>query len=328
MRVRALGMITMTELYTDKYLPKDIKSYTGFSHQSVLQYIENVLSGKEKKSAIIFHGLPGTGKSTLAMILPDHFGLAFHYTNASDQRRKKDVNSDIFRTTSLQSEKSIIIFDEMDGLSKSAFKELERILKKYSQPTILICNDLQKIPYNLRSLCAVEKFTVDRFSMLALANKVVKSENLDLSREDIKKIVDQSKSYRDILYALQFGAAGINISEQLSPDDQVLANLIGESTPISTTNLSDTIIRFNDNSSSPALIAQADLWNRRYINGYTYGKRIVKAILSSIRNPEIKKLQYPRTYAMIHQAKTGKKRVEHSGENKSTKPRIKIIGFK
>lgn len=317
------------QLFTDKYCPKSIKEYVGFSHQSAIRYVENVLNGSEKKKAIIFHGSAGCGKSVLANLLPDHFGLSVQYTNASDERKKSQMNSDIFRTTSLKSEKSLIILDEVDGLSKSAFRELERILNRYSQPVILIANDLDKIPYSLRSLCAVEKFTVDRFSMLALATKVAKKENLEITREDIKKIVDKSKSYRDVLHALQFGLVGSHSSEQKSTEEQVLANLSGESTPISG-DLNDIIVRFGDNSNSPNLISLADLWNNRYVSGYTYGKYIVKAILSSIRNPNIKKLQYPRTYKLINEARTGKKmKSEISGKKKSSRaPKIKIIGFK
>lgn len=320
----------MNELFTDKYLPKDIKSYTGFNHQSVLQYIEKVISGKEKKKAIILHGLPGTGKTTLAMMLPDHFGISYLYSNASDNRKKSQINSDIFRTKSLKAEKTIVILDEIDGLSKGAFKELERILKKYTQPTILICNDLQKVPYSLRSLCHVEKFTVDRFALMALANKVAKAENLELSREDIKKIVDQSTSFRDILHALQFGMVGTNPTERLSTDTTVLNSLQGQAgQQFLTTDLSDLIIRMNDASNSPHLISLADLWQHRYVSGYTYGKFIVKAILLSIRNPGIKKLEYPRTYKLIHESRTGKKmKVETTDEKKPNKPKIKILGFK
>ena len=279
-RRRILQGVTMTELFTDEYLPKTIKSYTGFSHQSALRYIENVLAGKEKKSAIIFHGLPGTGKTTLAQMLPDHFGLSYQYTNASDQRRKKDVNSDIFRTTSLQAEKSLIIFDEVDGLSKSAFKELEKILKKYSQPVILIANDLDKIPYPIRKISRVEKFSVDRFSLLALAKKVAKKEKIDLSREDVKKIVDNSDSFRGVLHGLQFGI-GSHPPQQRSTDEQVLYSLQGRSkiSSLPTNNLNGLIVKFNDNSSSPNLISQAELWYNRYTSGYLYGKYVARAIL-------------------------------------------------
>ena len=316
------------DLFTDKYLPKDIKSYTGFSHQSALRYIENVLNGKEKKKAIIFHGLPGTGKTTLAQMLPYHFGLSFSYSNASDERKKSQINTDLFRTTSLQSEKSIIIFDEMDGLSKGAFRELERILKKYTQPVILIANNLEKIPYSIRKICQMEKFTVDRFSLMALANRIIKSEGLDLSRDDIKKIVDRSTSYRAVLHALQFGMSD-NPTEHISLDTAVLCSLSGESVDLPTNDLNNLIVRFNDASNSPGLIAQADLWNRRYVSGYTMGKHIVTAILSCIRNPAIKKLQYPRTYKLLYESKHGKKmKSEVTGEKKSTKPRIRILGFK
>lgn len=316
------------QMFSDKYLPHTIKDYVGFSHNSVLMYIKNVLNSTEKKKAIIFHGLPGTGKSTLALMLPDHFGLSYHYTNASDERKKSQINTDTFRTSSLQSEKSIIIMDECDGLSKSAFTELEKTLKKYSQPVILIANDLNKIPYSIRKISHIEKFTVDRFALMALANKVVKTENLDLSREDIKKIVDQSKSFRSVLHTLQFGVS-TNPPEQLSPDLAVLYSLQGQNIDIPTNDLANLIVRFNDASNSPNLIAQADLWNNRYVSGYTYGKYIVKTILSSIHNPNIKKLEYPRTYKLIHEVRTGKKmKSENTGKNKPTKSRIKILGFK
>jgi hypothetical protein len=285
-----------------------------------------VLKNKEEKKGIILHGEAGCGKTTLSLILGDHFDIPSFYSNASDSRNKKDINADIFRTESLQSKKTLIILDEIDGLNKSAFKELEKVLKKYSQPTILICNNLDKIPYFIRKLCDVEKFTVDRFSMLALANKVVKLENLDFSREEIKDIVDQSTSFRGVLHALQFGVSS-HPPEQLSTDTMVLNSLQGQSVDLSG-DMNDLIVRFNDNSTNPSLISLADMWNRRYVNGYIYGKYIVRAILSSIRNPGIKKLSYPRTYSLIHQARTGKKQVDPSGEKKSTKPRIKILGFK
>jgi uncharacterized protein YqfB (UPF0267 family) len=327
------------DLFTEKYLPHNIREYTGFNHQSILQYIENVLNDKEKKSGMILHGLPGSGKTTLAILLPDHFGISFSYSNASDQRKKSQINSDIFRTTTLQSEKSLIILDEVDGLSKTAFKELEKVLKRYKQPTILIANDLQKIPYSIRKICHIEKFTVDRFALMALATKVSQAENLNLTRDDIKKIVDQSKSYRDVLYTIQFGSyrdvlytiqfgkVDIGIPEVLSPDEQVLYALQNKSTQLFG-DFSDLIIRFNDNAKSPNLISMADLWQRRYIGGYTFGKEIVKSILGSIRNPTIKKIGYPRTYKLIYESKNGKKmQVDPSGKKKS-KPKIRILGFK
>lgn len=316
----------MNELFTDKYLPKNIKSYTGFNHKSVLNYVENTIKGRETKKAIILHGLPGTGKTTLALMLPEHFGIASTYTNSSDQRKKSQINVDTFRSTSLLAEKSLIIFDECDGLSKGAFTELEKKIKKYKMPVILIANNLEKIPYSIRKISHVEKFTVDRFSMLALANKVIRAEKLDIKKADINKIVDASRSYRGVLHALQFGVC-TTYTETLSTDTCVLNSLTGQSVELSG-DMNDLIVRFNDNSTQPGLISLADMWNRRYMGGYTFGKYIVQAILGSIRNPKIKKITYPRTYAMIHHAKTGKQRVVKPDGEKSRAPKIKILGFK
>lgn len=320
--------IMPNELYADKYCPKDIKSYIGFDHPATIQYIERVLKNQEKKKGMIFYGSAGVGKSVLANLLSKHFNISQYYTNASDKRKKGQINADIFRTESLKNKKTLIIFDECDGLSPSGFRELEKTIKRYFQPVILICNDIDKIPYSLRKICAVEKFTVDKFTLLALANRIVKAEGLALTRDDIKKIVDRSKSFRAVLHSLQFGM-GTNPPEQLSTDTAVLYSLQGQDTQqLPTSDISDLIIRMNDNSSSPNLIALADLWNHRYVSGYTYGKRVARAILSSIRNPGIKKLEYPRTYRLLYESKHGKKmKAEATSENKS-KPKIRITGFK
>ena len=315
------------ELFSEKYKPKDIKSYIGFDHPATIHYIERVLDGTEKKKGFIMWGEPGTGKSVLANLLSEHFNISQHYTNASDERKKSQINVDIFRTKSLEDNKTLIIYDECDGLSKSAFRELEKVMKKYSQPVILIANDLTKIPYSLRSICHVEKFSVNRFTLLVLANRVMKTENLKLSKSEIKSIVDQSKSFRALLYNIEFGMSD-HPPERLDVDTIALKCLHGESVDLPTNDLNGLIVRFNDNSSNPALISLANLWESRYRNGYTPGKYIVTAILSTIRDPQIKKINYPRTYRLLHESKTGKKRVDHNNEKKSSAPKIKILGFR
>lgn len=316
------------QLFTEKFIPKSIKEFVGFNHNAILKYVERVLNGNENKKGVIMWGEAGCGKTTLAFLVAKHFDISYSYSNSSDQRNKKDINADVLRTTSLQSKTILIILDECDGLNKSGFKELERVMKKYEHPFILICNEIDKIPYSIRKICHTEKFSVDRFSLLALANRVVKSEGLDFTRSQIKDIVSHSKSYRDVLHALQFGVS-TNPPEQISLDTAVLHSLSAESVDLPTNDLNNLIVRFNDSASRPDLIAMADSWNNRYVNGYTYGKYIVKAILSSIRNPGIKKLEYPRTYKLIHESKHGKMKTEATtGKKLSRAPKIKIIGFK
>ena len=316
-------------LYTEKYKPDTIKDYIGFSHHDLLNYIKRSLEDKEKKSAFILTGDPGSGKTTLVDVAANHLNLDVYYTNSSDYRKKKDINTNAFRSSSLTNQQKILIVaDEVDGLSGGAFKELERVIKKYSNPVILICNDLDRIPYSIRKLCYIKYFKPDKFSLKALANKVVKEEILNLSADEIKEIVDKSSTYRDVLNALQFGIGGQK-ADKLSRDEMILKSLRGEYPEISG-DIRELITVYNDNSENPNLISLADLYYERYYNGYTYGKKIVYAILNSIRNKNLKNVEYPRTYRLIYEVKHGsQKKVKPNNTNRSkNKPKIRIVGFK
>ena len=316
-------------LYTEKYKPQTIRDYVGFSHHDLLNYVQRSLGGKEKKSAFILTGSPGSGKTTLTNVVANHLNLNIYYTNASDKRRKKDINTNAFRSASvINQQRNLIIFDEVDGLAKGSFKELERVIKKYNNPVILICNDINKIPYSIRKSCYIKDFKVDRFSLKALANKVIKEENLNLTKGEVKEIVDQSSTYRDLLNILQFGLGDQKVNK-LSRDEMILRSLRGGYPEISG-DMSELITVYNDNSENPNLISLANLYYERYYNGYTYGKKIVGVILNSIRNKNIKRIEYPRTYRLIHEAKHGsqKKDQANNANHNRSKPKIRIVGFK
>ena len=313
-------------LYTEKYRPQTIKDYVGFSHHDLLNYLKRTLEGKEKKSAFILTGIPGSGKTTLVNVVANHLNLNLIISNSSDKRKKRDINTNSFRTTSITNqEKNVIVYDEADGISSNGMKELERIIKRYSNPIIIICNDINKIPYSIRKLCYIKDFKVDRFSLKALANKVMKEENLDLPKNEVEKIINESSTYRDVLKALQFGL-GDQKDSKLSRDNMILKSLYGEYPEISG-DIRELIIIYNDNSDNPNLISLADLYYERYYGEYTYGKKIIGTILNSVRNQNIRKISYPRTYRLIHEAKYGTQKKQTNNISRS-KPKIKIVGFK
>jgi len=314
-------------LYTEKYRPKTIKDYVGFAHHDILNYIERSLKGTEKKSAFILTGLPGSGKTTLVSVIANHLNLNLIVSNSSDKRKKRDINTDSFRSTSITSQKkNVIVYDEADGIDKRGMKELEKVIKKYSNPIIIICNDIDKIPYSIRKLCYIKDFKVDHFSLKALANKVAEKENLNLSKGEIEKIVEKSSTYRELLNNIQFGITHGAVTN-IDRDEMILQSLRGRYPRISG-NIQDLITVYNDNSNEPNLISLADLYYERYYNGYTYGKKIIGVILNSIRNRNIKKVEYPRTYRLIHEAKHGTRKKEQTNSTNYNKPKIKIVGFK
>ena len=243
-------MTRQTELYTEKYKPKTVRDYVGFAHQDILNYVERSLKGTEKKSAFILSGLPGSGKTTLVNVVANHLDLNLVISNSSDKRKKRDIDTDSFRSTSITNQKkNIVVYDEADGIDKRGMKELERVIKKYSNPIIIICNDIDKIPYSIRKLCYIKDFRVDYFSLKALANRVVKEENLNLSKNEIEKIVKKSSTYRELLNNLQFGISHGTVSD-IDRDEMILQSLHGKYPKISG-DIRDLITVYHDNSNDP-----------------------------------------------------------------------------
>ena len=282
------------ELFKNKYSPKTLDEYIGSSYETLKFYIEQALTNKIKSKGFILYGLPGTGKTTIVNVLANHYDMDISITNSSDDRNH--INGNIIHTSSLLNDKKkLIIFDECDGLTDKAFKELDKIISNYS-PIILICNDISKIPPHIKSKCFIKEIIVDKFSLKSLATKIIKEENLNINKDQLNKDLINIKSYRSLLDYLQFGY----ISEM-------------ESFSI-TENLENEIIFINDNSESPKLISLADIYMKRFRQGYKSGMKISKYIIDNI---DIKDSKYPRTYKLIHEVKTGK---SNTG--------IKILGFK
>lgn len=286
----------MTNLFKHQYCPKTLDDYIGSSYETLQYYIERSLKGEDPKGFILY-GLPGTGKSTMVNIIANHYNMDIIITNASDDRNT--INSDIMRTSSLVSDtKKLIIFDECDGLTDKAFKSLGVVISNYS-PIILIANDISKIPNFIKSKCHLKEVTVNKFELKSLAIKIIKSENLDINIDKLNKDLLHIKSYRSLLDYLQFG----HISEK------------GSFTK--TENLKDEITFTFDNAESPKMISLADIFLKRSQMNYKNGAKISKFILDNI---DVKSVDYPRTYRLIHEVKNRAKK-----QNTGT---IRIVGFK
>jgi len=102
-----------------------------------------------KKRAIILHGPPGVGKTSLAYAVAGEMGAEILELNASDFRNKEKIGEIVgpaSRQASLFGKGKIILIDEVDGISamkdRGGLVELLGLLAKSAFPIIITANDI------------------------------------------------------------------------------------------------------------------------------------------------------------------------------------------
>lgn len=284
----------MSEIWIDKYKPKTLNDYIGDQYLTILHYLDEFFKEKKGKGFLIY-GKPGVGKSALISVIGNYYNADMYIINASDERNS--LNFGAINAPSLIGKKRIIILEEVDGINVLTFKTLAKIIELSKNPIILICNDINKIDNIVKSKCFVKEIVVNRFDLKLLANRIIKEEKLNITNDQLNKDLVNLTSYRSLLDYLQFGNTSKIGSFETSE------------------NLKDAIQFISDNSSSPNLISLADIYMKRYRQGYKNGETIAKYILNSINKTSS---DYPRTYRLIHEVRHPKK---STGS-------LKIIGFK
>ena len=134
-----------------KYRPKKLDDYVDQDEakSALVAWIKEWLSGRiPSKKAVLLYGPPGTGKTSLVEALAGEFGLDIVEMNASDFRRKEDIERIVLRASkqlSLSGRRRIILLDEVDGLSgiadKGAIEGILELIRDTRHPVILTAND-------------------------------------------------------------------------------------------------------------------------------------------------------------------------------------------
>jgi replication factor C large subunit len=162
-----------------------------------------------RKKALILHGPPGTGKTSLAYALASENDSEILELNASDFRNKEKISAIIGPASeqrSLFKSSKIILVDEVDGVSstkdRGGLGELVAILEKTHYPIIITANDIWQQKFNvLRTKAEVIQLKeVDYKVVLKILKEVIEKENVVVSEEVMTSIAIKARG--DIRAAL------------------------------------------------------------------------------------------------------------------------------
>jgi len=205
-----------TKLWWTKHRPDTLKNFI-FQNTDQERQINKFISDGDIPH-LLFYGVRGSGKTTLAYILINHLVEKENMSDVLVINGSLDGKIDGIRTKLINhvtsvpmGDKKIVFIDEADGLSLSAQNSLRGILEKYESNSrvIFTANYINKLTPELRS-----RFSEFRFSKLS-ASKILEycidildSEGVDIeNKSNIEVLKTLSKAYshdfRQLITALQ-----------------------------------------------------------------------------------------------------------------------------
>jgi replication factor C large subunit len=213
--------------WTEKHRPKTFEEVKGQDEaiKKIKDFLENFNIGnltRKQKKALLLHGTPGTGKTTLAHVSAYEYNAEIFELNASDFRNKEKIN-EILRPAmeqmSLTKKTKIILVDEADGISgyqdRGGITELISLIESSKFPIIITANDAwsQKLSPLRKNCEIVEIKEIDYKIIREVLEQILKKENKVIEHDSLTKIsVKSAGDLRAAINDLQ------TISEMINSD--------------------------------------------------------------------------------------------------------------
>jgi len=185
----------MKELWVEKYRPKTVKEYV-VRDETQKKQIESWVQEKSIPH-LLFHGSPGTGKTTLAKVLLNELEVTSYdilHINAARETGVEEVRNRITNFIQIMpfGEFKYVLLDEADYMSPNAQAALRGVMEEYSNSArfILTCNQYHRIIEAIKSRCQGFKMdTLDRTEYTARVAEILVAEKIDIDIDTVDTYV-------------------------------------------------------------------------------------------------------------------------------------------
>jgi len=192
----------MKELWTEVYRPTTIRDYV-FKDKRQQSQIETWVNDKSIPH-LLFSGVQGTGKTTLAKVLVNELGIGhgdYKYINASRDNGVDYIRDTItnFATTMSFGDFKVILLDEADYLSPNAQAALRGVMEQFSSVVrfILTCNYPDRVIPAIHSRCqGFHIDALDKTEFTARVATILIEEKVEFDLETLDNYV--SATYPDL----------------------------------------------------------------------------------------------------------------------------------
>jgi DNA polymerase III gamma/tau subunit len=220
-------------IWTEKYRPQKLDDLCISDN---VRYTIKGFGGNMPN--LLFCGIQGTGKTTLARILvQDILKCDYLYINASDESGVDTIRNKVTgfsQTKSIDGNIKVVILDEADFLSGASQAALRNLMESYSKSTrfILTGNYRHKIIPALQSRCQSIEILPSLKDSVIRCLKILISEGVETNREQKNQVALLVKQYfpdlRKCINELQKHCIGGVISIDVKKNNSELCDIIFE----------------------------------------------------------------------------------------------------